>query len=73
MQPHQIVGSRSEAGNGVGEGSNAIGGGRRDARRLVHGCRRRVGHLARVDGVGVTDRRAAAEVYVRDEGTDCSG
>ena len=59
VQPHHIVRPGREAPDGVGEVAVAAG--------LVDGRGRRVGHVAGVDRVGVTDRAAAGEVLVGHE------
>ena len=59
VQPHQIVRFGGEARNRVGEVAVAAG--------LVDRCRRRISHVASIDGVGVIDRAAAGEVFVSHE------
>ena len=62
VQPHGVHRAGREAADGVGEVPVA--------RRLVYGRRSRVGHVARVDRVGVIDRGAAREVLIGHEWTD---
>jgi len=64
VQTHQIVRPRREASNRVAERGACTGRGRH-ARRLIHRCRSRIGHLARVDRVGVVNRATARKVLIR--------